>query len=1148
MRLAFGRTCAQIFLCLGALLFSVLSSLLLNAAPSPAQAQATTNSAPVEITQGWQYRWGDSPVDGTGIPIWTKENASDSEWKPINIGENLQKPNKDEKIAWLRVRLPQGQWKSPSLYRKSPSVYQQINSLLEIYLENQLITKSAYFNSSGEFKQEINEINFIPLMSEVSDKTLFLKIYAKKADSIFRESRGLMIGSHTDLIRRFFRENIKNIVNLTAGGFYTLIGVVTILLGYKNLKKSIYLSFGLLVISTGLSTFTTIGDINDLLITKVRWDILPEIADKAGILSLLLIPGFICAFFEQVLGHGYKAIIRRIWQLYLVLAPIFITLSILCFTGHGNKAIWNLFDFFFLFHFFLLLIASIVILLHSIFIIFRDRSKESKILSSGFVILIFCLFNDCLSNFLGLFEKSPIFKNNLFYGGMLIFIVLLGAIVQRRFLEASNRLKTYATELESKNAALQRMDKLKDEFLANTSHELRTPLNGIIGIAESLIDGATGKLPKPTLFNLSLIVSSGRRLTQLVNDLLDFSKLKHKTISLRIQPIGMRELTDVVLTLAKPLIGKKSLQIINSISSDIPLVNADENRVQQILLNLICNAVKFTEVGVVEVSAAVVDNYLEVTISDSGIGIPADKLDRIFEAFEQADGSIAREYGGAGLGLAVTKELVQLHGGEVRVASEPGKGSQFTFTLPVSQETVPTTSPQSSPELSKFSQMSDEESLKRDTLATTDEPLVNPEVLTPTKSGFQILIVDDEPVNLQVLFNHLSLQNYGITQASSGQEALATIERGFKPDLDLLDVMMPKMTGYEVCQKIRERFPPTELPVVLLTANDRVSDLVEGFGSGANDYLTKPISKNELLARIKTHIQLSKINIAYGRFVPREFLEFLERESIVDVQLGDQVHKEMTILFSDIRSFTTLSENMTPKENFDFLNDYLKRVGPVIRDRNGFIDKYIGDAVMALFPKEPDDALQAAIAMQHQVSLYNLERETKGYPSLAIGVGLHTGNLMLGTIGEEKRMETTVIADAVNLASRMEGLTKTYGVSILISEQTLSKLNEPEKYSYRFLGRIAVKGKKVPVGVFEVYEGESDPLKALKTQTRAEFERAVALFDREKFAQAQLAFESLLQKNEWDKPARLYAERCQKAQMDGKQGNWQEVEALQEKR
>jgi two-component system sensor histidine kinase ChiS len=455
---------------------------------------------------------------------------------------------------------------------------------------------------------------------------------------------------------------------------------------------------------------------------------------------------------------------------------------------------------------------------------------------------------------------------------------------------------------------------------------------------------------------------------------------------------------------------------------------------------------------------------------------------------------------------------------------------------------------QSSPEISKLLEMSNEELLEADIPVTTDEPLINSEVLTASSVGFQILIVDDEPINLQVLVNHLSLQNYRITQTSNGMEALTLIEQGFKPDLVLLDVMMPRMTGYEVCKKIREKFPATELPVVLLTANNQVSDLVEGFGSGANDYLTKPISKNELLARIKTHIELSKINIAYGRFVPREFLEFLERKSIVDVQLGDQVHKDMTILFSDIRSFTTLSENMSPKENFDFLNEYLKRVGPVIRNHNGFIDKYIGDAVMALFPKDPDDALEAAIAMQHQVSLYNAEREAEGYPSIAIGVGLHTGSLMLGTIGEEQRMESTVIADAVNLASRMEGLTKVYGAGILISEQTLSQLNAPENYSHRFLGRVTVKGKKVAVAVFEVYEGDSDSVKRLKTQTLIEFERGVELYEQKQFAQAQLLFESLLKKNEQDKPARLYAERCKQAERSHRDGSGDAIEAVEERR
>jgi two-component system sensor histidine kinase ChiS len=224
---------------------------------------------------------------------------------------------------------------------------------------------------------------------------------------------------------------------------------------------------------------------------------------------------------------------------------------------------------------------------------------------------------------------------------------------------------------------------------------------------------------------------------------------------------------------------------------------------------------------------------------------------------------------------------------------------------------------------------------------------------------------------------------------------------------------------------------------------------------------------------------------------------------------------------------------MSPKENFDFLNACLSEVSPVIRKHNGFIDKYIGDAIMALFPQTADDAVQAAIEMQKQVSLYNIYLQQKGDEPITIGIGLHTGSLMLGTVGESQRMETTVIADAVNLASRLEGLTKLYGVDILISEQTLCLLDDAQNYKYRFLGRVKVKGKSQAVGVFEVYDANPQDVIELKMQTRAEFEEAVELYVEEKFAQAQQVFQQVLQRNEQDRVTQLYIERCKKAQKYG---------------
>ena len=304
-------------------------------------------------------------------------------------------------------------------------------------------------------------------------------------------------------------------------------------------------------------------------------------------------------------------------------------------------------------------------------------------------------------------------------------------------------------EIQSREKSLRQANQLKDEFLANTSHELRTPLNGIIGLAESLIDGATGQLPEKTKANLALIMGSGKRLATLVNDILDFSKLKHQQLDLQLKPIGLREIVEIVITLSQPLVLNKPVQLINAISPDLPKAQADENRLQQILHNLLGNAIKFTERGEIKISAAVVNQRLEVVISDTGIGIDADKFSRIFESFEQASGSTARKYGGTGLGLAVTKQLVELHGGEIWVKSRFGEGSQFFFSLPISEDNLE--------ELSlNESALSNRQKTDHVDIAALMETLEN-EASVSSEGQLNILIVDDEPVNLQVLNNYLSI-------------------------------------------------------------------------------------------------------------------------------------------------------------------------------------------------------------------------------------------------------------------------------------------------------------------------------------------------------------------------------------------------------
>ncbi|MDM8568297.1 response regulator [Thiotrichales bacterium HSG1] len=274
--------------------------------------------------------------------------------------------------------------------------------------------------------------------------------------------------------------------------------------------------------------------------------------------------------------------------------------------------------------------------------------------------------------------------------------------------------------------------------------------------------------------------------------------------------------------------------------------------------------------------------------------------------------------------------------------------------------------------------------------------------------------------------------------------------------------------------------------------------------------------------------KLEKYNKSYERFVPHEFLNFLNKESIVDINLGDQVEKEMTILFSDIRDFTSISEKLTPEDNFDFINTYLGYMEPVILQYQGIIDKYIGDAIMVLFPTNADDALKGAIAMLKVLAKYNNTLRYTEFGKINIGIGLHTGKLMLGIIGGQSRMDGTVISDAVNSASRVESLTKFYGISLLITEYTFKKLTDPSQYSIRVTDITKVKGKTSKIMVYEVFDTDSPENIALKNETLKDFESGFALYHDDKIADAKPLFESVLQVNPNDTVAQVYLERCQK--------------------
>ncbi len=442
----------------------------------------------------------------------------------------------------------------------------------------------------------------------------------------------------------------------------------------------------------------------------------------------------------------------------------------------------------------------------------------------------------------------------------------------------------------------------------------------------------------------------------------------------------------------------------------------------------------------------------------------------------------------------------------------------------------------------------------------------------------KVLIVDDTPENIQILMGTLKDQ-YAIVAAINGEKALKMAVTEPRPDLILLDIMMPGMDGFEVCSRLKTDPATRDIPVIFLSALDDTANKVKGFLTGAVDYISKPFQPEEVHVRVNTHLtmnrlkrslaekneelrtysvhleervrertaELASLNSVYERFVPREFINLLKKESILEIHLDDQVSRKMTVMFADIRGWTTLLEKMTPTEAFRFINAYLRRVTPVIKDCNGFIDQFYGDGVMALFPAAPDDAVKAAVGMQEAVAEYNRERAGDGFDPIAIGIGLHFADLMLGIIGSEDRMQGAVVADAVNLAARIEGLNKMYGSYVSLSNETLFAMKEPDRYRHRFIDKVRVKGREDAVTVYEVFEGDPEGAAELKEQTKSEFESGLQLYHGKRFSEAGVHFNQVLEQHPSDLAARIYLKRCANYMVNGVPQDWAGVEMLLEK-
>lgn len=476
--------------------------------------------------------------------------------------------------------------------------------------------------------------------------------------------------------------------------------------------------------------------------------------------------------------------------------------------------------------------------------VFRSRSRGIR---DGSYVLLGIFF--LLVSWLYAQLRYQLALDNPYY--MIVTPLLL---VLSQALLMSNQLQDSYRRSERLAEQLLRYDRQKDEFLVKTSHELRTPLNGIINLSQALLDNQDRPLQTEHRDNVRLLHLMGRRLAGLVHDILDLNRIRHGQMSIHVRPVDLGSSVAFVMETLSIMPVNKEVRLMNELPPSLPLVLADENRLRQILHNLLENGLKYTDRGTVILTAVRRGDELAVSVTDTGRGIPAESLTGLFQPFERLRTEEEMESrDGLGLGLSISKELVELQGGRLEVESAVGRGSRFTFTLPIDRQSEEAAAGYAG--VLAFDSMSGMMRSER-------------------SAAHRILIVDDEPSNLKVLIDEAALLNCDYTAVGSGEEALAALRQGAKPDLVLLDLMLPGLTGLDVCRAIRETHGLAELPVLMLTASGQSNDMLASFAAGANDILQKPFELAELRARMQSLLAMKSSS---ERAVRRE-MDFLQAQ------------------------------------------------------------------------------------------------------------------------------------------------------------------------------------------------------------------------------------------------------------------------------
>lgn len=599
-------------------------------------------------------------------------------------------------------------------------------------------------------------------------------------------------------------------------------------------------------------------------------------------------------------------------------------------------------------------------------------------------------------------------------------------------------------------------DLLKQLFL-----EISTPLESILRTSESLLAKNSSEMSHALLSQIKYI----RTNSEIIASYLDSLDHKHEFF------LSVCSVTELMVHL-ESVFHKEYLQEHLQIELPNPdlLIKVDETLFLKTLISLVDKAIHSSN-NQVQIRVSRVDDFVSVLIEDDGPGIPSNIMKKI-------ETDLGGDNSDANAGFLLANSLMKSFSGSFHLSSHENEGTTAELKIPLASK----------------------------------DPIEKSTELDGVDEELPIaLIIDDEPVERLLMGKVVKNIGFKSISSANGTDALDKLKKyGCEIKLILLDLFMPGISGLETLKEIRKTYSATEIPVMMLTGNTYEADIVEAFNSGANDYVTKPFIQGELVARIQTHMSLSRATESYRRFVPTEFISLLGKESVPDLKLGDQKELDITVMFTDIRNFTSLSEGLSPKDNFDFINDYLSRIVPIIKSHGGFIDKFIGDSVMALFNDDPIKAVLASIEIQDELRRYSAVRLEKGLPALEVGTGIHQGKLMLGVIGEKTRIESTVISDAVNIASRLEGLTKTYGTSTIISESALDVSNFRHQIEVRPLSRVKVKGRENDIRIYEIMAATDEVDFKNRIASRDRLTKALSLYEQGDVKEALILLQGLI--------------------------------------